>query len=170
MQIKKSQRVMFVGISDTFYRLKKMTNKEVSYNAEDESYKFVDEETAQTEVSSYAPAIGFEFNVDSEVKAQDPISEVFEKEKIGEEAVIQGCDIFLDKPYTNADLADVSANAVVAFKREYTVIPDSESGESGPLVYSGELSAKGRKIWGYATSDDDWKTCKFTEVKENVSI
>lgn len=162
MQIKKSDRVMFIEVEKSFYRFKKMTNKENSFNAEDEEYQYVDMATKEKEVSGYAPSTSIEFNVDNSIMAQKPIVDVFEKELLGTAAEITACEVHLDEDYTEGN---APTGAKKAFKRNYTVIPDSDSGEAGPLSYSGDLSAKAEKIWGYATTTDNWQTCTFTEEK-----
>jgi len=49
-----------------------------------------------------------------------------------------------------------------AVKRDFAVICDSEGNSMDAYTYSGNLKVKGEKVFGKASSADDWMTCTFT--------
>lgn len=161
MQILQSDRVLFLqgleGEDEKFYRVKKMTSKEQALNPSDEEYSYVDQATTEREVTSYAPEISFEFNGDDEVKGQEAIIEIYEKEKLGKDATITGVEVWTKSPIESHD------GKYKAYKREFTVIPDTFGGDPGPMIYSGSLSSKGEKVWGYVETTDNFQTVTFTE-------
>lgn len=161
MQILQSDRVLFMAkkgvVDNKFHRFRKMTSKEQGLNPSDEEYNYVDQETAETEVTSYSPEISYEFNGDDEVKAQEPIMDIYENERLGDDAVVTGTEVWTKKSIEGHE------GKYKAYKRDFTVIPDTFGGDPGPMIYSGTLKAKGKKIWGYATTDDNFETVTFTE-------
>lgn len=160
MQILQSDRILFIkgNLGDNkFHRFKKMTSKEQGLNPSDEEYNYVDQATSETEVTSYAPEISFEFNGDDEVKAQEPIMDIYENEKLGDEAVVTGVEAWTKTAISGHD------GKYKAYQRKFTVIPDTFGGDPGPMIYSGSLKAKGEKVWGYVTTDDKFETVTFTE-------
>lgn len=157
MQILQSDRVLFIEVEGKGHRFQKMTNKEQGLNPSDEEYSYVDQATTDTEVQGYTPEISYDFNGDDEVKAQEPIINIYENELLGDKAVVTGIEVF-----TKKTLVGYEGN-YKAYRRQFTVVPDTFGGDPGVMVYSGSLKAKGNKEWGYVTTEDNFQTVTFTE-------
>ena len=156
MQILQSDRVLFIEVESKGHRFKKMTNKEQGLNPKEEEYSYVDQETDETEVQGYAPEISYDFNADDEIKAQEPVINIYENELSGDKAVVTGIEVFIKEK-----LGGHEGN-YKAYKRQFTVVPDTFGGDPGVMVYSGSLKAKGSKEWGYVTTEDNFQTVTFT--------
>lgn len=154
---KRSDKVAFMGITKEgnelkFTRMTGFTELSKSMNPETYDRSYVDEKTQRSDVVSYAPEYSFSVDRDTDSPVSNLINEVFEMEKVGDDAKV---DIVVVDMLSGDD-----AGSYKATKRTYSVIPDSEDGDRA-LVQGGTFKACGDVIHGTATSDDEWKTCAF---------
>ena len=85
------------------------------------------------------------------------IVSITDGELLGSEAVRNVVIVDLSQP------AGETAGQFVAWKKPYSVIPDTEGDSTDAYTYSGTLRTAGESVKGYATSDDNWETLTFTE-------
>lgn len=133
----------------TNHRMKKFTKLEQSKNPQEYERQYVDEEFKRSDVVGYSPEIAYEFDYHYLNPVHTEIKEITDGEKTGDDAVVT--------------VYWVETTGGVAYKRDYSVIPDSEGGSLNAYTYSGKLKARGPAIAGTAASSDDWQTITFTE-------
>ena len=158
--IKRYKKLAFFGVPETnnggsvsyvFYRMKGFDEISTSKNPREYSRQYVDEEFEQTDVVGYNPSITFGFDRFSNDLVHNDIIEIFNKEKVGDDAV---------RPIIMVDMASDEKSAI---KRDFAVIAENEGSGLDAYKYSGTLRVKGEKVFGTATSDDDWQTCTLVE-------
>lgn len=158
---KRSDKVAFMGITSgegnevIFTRMTGFTELSKSMNPETYERKYVDENTQRSDVVAYAPEYSFSVDRDTDSAVSNLINEVFEREKVGDDAKVD--IVVVDMLSKNED------NSYKATKRTYSVIPDSEDGDSA-LVQGGSFKACSDVVVGSATSEDEWKTCTFQKA------
>lgn len=135
-----------------FQRMTKFTQLEKSMNPQEYNRKYVDEESQRTDVTGYAPAINYAFDKHKNNPVHDDIIMITNREMIGEDAIRQ--TLWVDTETGEAT------------KRNYSVIPNSEGGDSNVYTHSGTLKATGKLEHGTATSEDGWQTATFTPDPE----
>lgn len=133
----------------TYRRMTKFTQLEQSKNPQEYSRKYVDEANQRTDVVGYAPAINYAFDKHRNIDVHDDIIKITNNEYIAETAI--------------RTLIWVDTATGDAIQRDYSVIPNSEGGDSNVYTYSGTFKATGEAIHGRATSTDDWQTITFTD-------
>ncbi len=156
--VKRYKKLAFYGVptagnegSYTFYRMKGFDEISTAKNPKEYSRQYVDEEFEQTDVVGYTPSITFGFDRFSGDAVHEDIINIFDAEKVGADAV---------RPIIMVDMADDENGAI---KRDFAVIAENEGSGLDAYKYSGTFRVKGDKIFGKATSNDDWQTCTFTE-------
>ena len=156
--IKRYKKLAFFGVPETniggsvsyvFYRMKGFDEISTSKNPREYSRQYVDEEFEQTDVVGYNPSMDISKII--ELLKNNDIIEIFNKEKVGADAV---------RPIIMVDMASDEKSAI---KRDFAVIAENEGSGLDAYKYSGTLRVKGEKVFGTATSDDDWQTCTFVE-------
>ncbi len=152
---KRSDKVAFYGVPGadgeyTFYRMKGFSTLETSKNPKEYTRQYVDEEFEQTDVVGYSPSISFTLDQIKNDPVHEDIASIFNKESVGADAV------------RKIVVVDVASDDKSAISRDFAVVPDNEGSGMDAYVYSGTLKAKGEKIMGTATSDDEWQTCTFS--------
>ena len=63
-------------------------------------------------------------------------------------------------------MVDMTGTTKSAIKRDFAIVAESEGEGTEMYTYSGSMRVKGDKVFGTATSLDDWQTCTFTETSE----
>lgn len=157
---KRSDKVAFMGISGEgneviFKRMTGFTELSKSMNPETYDRKYVDMPTQISDIVAYAPEYSFSVDRDTDSPVSNLINEVFEMEKVGDDAKVD--IVIVDMLSKDGD------GSYKATKRTYSVIPDSEDGDSA-LVQGGSFKACGDVVIGSATSEDDWKSCTFQKA------
>ncbi len=158
--VKRCKKLAFYGVPQTvgdeavytYYRMKGFDDITTSKNPREYSRQYVDEEFEQTDVVGYNPSIAFGFDRFSDDAVHNDLMEIFNKEKVGADAV---------RPIIMVDLEDAEKSAIM---REFSVIAESEGSGTDLYKYSGSFRVKGEKVYGTAASDDEWQTCSFTEA------
>lgn len=160
--IKRCDKLAFIGVTNsnttTYTRMKGFTELSQSKNPKEYSRQYVDEESERTDIIGYAPEISYSFDEWEDNAAQKVITDITNKELIGDAAKVDIIIVDLSKEKK----PDGKFEAV---KRTFSVIPDSEGDSTEAYTYSGTLKANGEKVFGTASSGSDgsWETCTFTE-------
>lgn len=153
--VKRSDKIAFLGVNGEFVRMRGFTEFSISKNPKEYSRQYIDEEADRTDITGYSPEISYSFDEMSDNDAHKHIIEITNKELTGVNAKV---DIII------VDFNDnTSSDKYGAVKRSFSVIPDSEGDSMDAYTYSGTFKANGEKVFGTATSEDDWETCQFTE-------
>lgn len=154
------KRLAFMDVSESstgasFTRMTGFTSLSEGKEATEYSRQYVDEATERTDVVGYATAIEYEFDRYTNDPVCERLSQIADDELVGTDAQVDivSVDIFTEDAQKRA----------IARKRTYSVIPDTTGDGTDALIYSGSFSAASEIVKGYATSDDDWQTCTFTE-------
>lgn len=153
---KRSDKVAFYGVPTgegkyTFHRMKGFSDLSTSKNAKEYTRQYVDEAFEQTDVVGYSPSMSFTLDQMKNDPVHKDIADIYNNEKLGSDAI---------RPIV---IVDMLSDTKEAISREYAVIADGEGNGMDAYVYSGTLKAKGKKIKGTATSDDEWQTITFVE-------
>lgn len=143
------------GSEKALTRMTGFTSLSEGKEATEYSRQYVDEATERTDVVGYATSIDYEFDRYTNNPVCERLAEISDDELVGTDAqvIIVSVDIFTED----------SSKRAIARKRTYSVIPDTTGDGTDALIYSGSFSAASEITKGYATSDDGWKTCTFTE-------
>ncbi len=158
--VKRCKKLAFYGVPSgsgdgatyTYHRMKGFDDITTSKNPIEYSRQYVDEEFEQTDVVGYNPSVSFGFDRFADDLVHGDIVSIFDQEKVGADAV---------RPIIMVDIDKASGNAV---KRNFSVIAESEGTGVDLYKYSGNFRVKGEKVFGTATSNDDWQTCNFVEA------
>ena len=145
---KRSDKVAFLEVEGKLTRMEGFTTFSQSKNPTEYSRRYVDQDFENTDVTGYSPQIGFGFDQYEGNAVHDHIVEILDNEKLGNYAIVTIC------------VVDVTDNSAV--QREWTVVGDTEGDSMDAYTYSGNFRVKGNKVFGIASSDDNWATCTFT--------
>lgn len=154
--LNRADKVAFMGLTDnatTYNRMHGFTDMGKSANPSEYSRRYVDERTERSDVTGYAPEIGYGFDQTKGDKVQQVIVDITDDELTGKKVTIVTVDFSQE---------GATANTYVARKREYSVIPDSDGDSTDAYTYSGSFKAAGDIVKGTASSTDNWETCSFT--------
>ena len=149
---KRSDKVAFLEVNEVFTRMEGFTTFSQSKNPTEYSRRYVDQDFENTDVTGYSPQIGFGFDQYEGNDVHDLIVDILDNEKLGNDAIVTICVV---------DVTDGTA-----IKREWTVVGDSEGDSMDAYTYSGNFRVKGEKVFGTATSEDNWATCIFVPTEE----
>ena len=148
--VPRHKMLAFYGVPGTgqsgyvFQRMQFFTDLGLTKNPNEYSRKYVDEATERTDITAYAPAIGYAFDKHRDNMVLTDIVSITDGEKLGSDAV---------RP-----IVWVDTETGKGFMRNYTVIPDSEGDDSQVYTYSGTFKANGELTEVTATSADNWMT------------
>lgn len=151
---KRSDKVAFLEVNEVFTRMEGFTTFSQSKNPTEYSRRYVDQDFENTDVTGYSPQIGFGFDQYEGNDVHDLIVDILDNEKLGNDAIVTICVV---------DVTDGTA-----IKREWTVVGDSEGDSMDAYTYSGNFRVKGEKVFGTATSEDNWATCIFVPKNEEL--
>ena len=158
--VQRSKRVAFMGVSAAdgemvFERMTNFTTMTSSKNPKEYSRQYVDEDAERSDVVGYAPSIEFSYDRHTNTPVHELLSEIHDKEKLGNDAHVEivSVDLFSDDGNGNCR----------ATKRTYSVIPDTDGDGTDALIYSGTFKSVSEIEEGYATSEDGWKTAKYVK-------
>lgn len=155
--VKRSDKVAFYGINDgqtvTYKRMTGFTDMSISKNPKEYTRQYIDEEFEQSDVVGFSPAISFTFDCYLNNDIHKDITDISDLEYTGGNAVR---DIVI------VDFTREDEDGYYAVKRPFSVIVDTEGASSDAYQISGTFKVKGEKIFGVATSDDDWESCTFS--------
>lgn len=157
--VKRSDKLAFFGVADaegtvTYYRMKGFNEIATKKGPIEYSRQYVDQEFEQSDVVGYSPSISYSFDQFEDDAVHMDLASIAERELVGDKAVRSIIMVDLSRKEE-----DESCPAV---KRDFAVICDSEGNSMDAYTYSGNLKVKGEKVFGKASSADDWMTCTFT--------
>ena len=157
--IKRSEKLAFMevteGNSTVYKRMTGFTEFSLSKNPREYSRKYIDEDMERSEVVGYSPAISYKFDTDPENSVHQFLCKVADRELLGTDAE---CNIVV------ADLSNLDADgSAKATMRKFSVIPQNEGDDKDTYTVSGSFRAAGVKIFGTATTADNWQTLTFAE-------
>lgn len=164
--IKRSDKLAFIGTSGTesttFTRMKGFTELSMSKNPKEYSRQYIDEEAERTDIIGYSPELSYAFDEFEDDAAQKIITEITNKELIGDAAKVDIVIVDLSREVSG------SSGKFEAVKRTFSVIPDSEGDSTDAYTYSGTFKANGEKVFGTAASGavGSWETCTFTASED----
>lgn len=145
---KRCDKVAFMGVNGTYYRMTNFTEITTSKNPKEYSRQYVDEEFARDSVVGYNPSISYGFDYDSENPVHGLLKNIIDNELVGDEAAVE---------IIMVDIADADGvNSGIS--RRWSVIPDSEGGSLDAYTYSGSFRADGGKENVSVVSADGWQT------------
>ncbi len=159
--VKRSDKLAFFGVTDaqgavTYHRMKGFNEIATQKGPIEYSRQYVDQEFEQSDVVGYSPSISYSFDQFEDNAVHGDLVQIAEHELVGSKAV---------RSIVMVDLSRVDAEGgCPAVKRDFAVICESEGDSMDAYTYSGALKVKGEKVFGTATSADDWETCSFTEA------
>lgn len=155
--VKRSEKLAFIKVNEggkeTYVRMKDFTELSLAANPKEYTRKYIDEDMERSTVVSYQPTISYKFDYNNESKVHEAFLNVSENELVGEETL---CTIVV------VDISKKMEGGYLAASRDFYIIPDREGDDPDTYTFSGSLKARGSKIFGCATSDDDWQTMTFT--------
>ncbi len=159
-KLKRSDKLAFLSVSDgdsvTCHRLKNFTEFSVSKNPVNYSRQYIDEDFERNDVVGYAPSIAYSFDYDNSNEAHKEIVKITDNELCGDKALVEM--VFVDLASSK------DGAAATAVKRAWSAIPDKEGSDTNTYNYSGTFRANGEKVFGTATSSDNWQTCTFSAL------
>lgn len=138
------------GDTYEYYRMRFFTELGMTKNPNEYSRKYVDEATERTDITAYTPEISYAFDKYRSDSVLDDIIRITNEEKLGSDAVRQ--------------IIWVDTETGAGILRRYTVVPDSEGGDSQVYTYSGKFKANSEPTKVTATTANDWSTITYTEV------
>lgn len=137
--VKRSDKVAFMntGTVETpvWTRMRKFTELSNSKNPTEYSRTYVDEDGEVTDVTGYAPEIGYAFDEYTENPVHTKIATITDDELKGDDALVE--ILVVDKTSAN------QSGECEARKRTYAVIPDADGDSTDAYTYSGSLKSNG---------------------------
>ena len=153
-RVERSQKVAFmkVGETGTFNRMQGFTAFPPAKNATTYERTYVDEKGPRTDTVGMSESIEYTFDYYKGNPVHDAIVEITDKEKIGDEAIVEIMIV---------DLMDLASTTFPAKKRAYSVTPGTEGDGTDTYAYGGTFTSNGEVEIGTATTTDDWMTATF---------
>lgn len=136
----------------TYHRMRKFTQFSHSKNPIEYSRQYVDEPFQQTDVVGFSPSYAYAFDKHTDLAVQNDIIKITDDELLGEDAV---------RPIVIVNTSDSNA---VCYKRDYSIIPNSEGDNINVYTYSGNMKAHGDKVEVAVETTDDYETITVVEA------
>lgn len=157
--VKRTGKMSFFGVgssvSHTFTRMEGFTEIGTSKNATEYERQYVDEDFKRTDVTGYNTSKSYSFDRYTGNAVHDDIINITENELCGQDAVreIVTVDMTTVREGDDKFYAD-------AYRRQYSVIPDTDGDKTDCMTYSGTFKARGEleKIQ-VSSVTADWQTC-----------
>ncbi len=159
--VKRCEKLSFFGVvgadnTVTYHRMKGFNEIAVSKNPKEYTRQYVDEEFEQSDVVGYSPSIAFSFDQFADDAVHCDLADIAERELVGDGAIRSVIVVDLSRE-------DGSEGSHPAVKRDFCVVCQNEGNSMDAYTYSGSLRVKSEKVFGTASSSDDWQTCQFAE-------
>lgn len=155
--VKRSDKVAYYGVptdAGTVYkRMTGFTDITVTKNPKEYKRQYIDQEFEQSDIVGFAPVISFSFDQFSGNEVHDDIMKIADNELVGEDAV---------REIVMVDFSNGKENPT-AVKREFSVIVENEGSGMDGYIVKGSFKVKGEKVFGNASSADDFATITFAE-------
>ena len=155
---KRCDKLAFYGVKSengevTYKRMTGFTDITVTKNPKEYKRQYIDQEFEQSDIVGFAPVISFSFDQFSGNEVHDDIMKIADNELIGEDAV---------REIVMVDFSNGKENPT-AVKREFSVIVENEGSGMDGYIVKGSFKVKGEKVFGNASSADDFATITFAE-------
>ena len=163
--VRRNEKVNFMEVANgEFNRMKFFTAMGEEKNPMEYSRQYVDEAYERVDVVGISSGVSFSMDQRTNDEVHEIIVDIFEKEKLGDDATVTILSVDFTKPIELTE----GGVAYKAKKRDFSVIPGSEGGEAEVYSYEGTFRAKGATIDGIAVFDsdaptDELETCTFQE-------
>lgn len=160
--VRRSEKVNFMKTSDdTYNRMKFFTAMEEEKNPLEYSRQYVDESFERVDVTGISSGVSFSMDERTNDPVHEVIVDIFENEKLGSDATVTILSVNFTKevPVEEGD----SGVAYEAKERVFSLIPESEGGESEVYTYSGTLRAQGSTKHGIAVFAEEAPTDQLEE-------
>ena len=159
--VKRHQRVAFMdtdttGSAQKFERMTGFTSMTNSKNPTEYSRQYVDRESEDTDVVGYSPSVSYSFDRHTNTPVHERIAQVHDGELTGSDALV---DILIVDIF---DHVGTEADAYVARKRTYAIIPDADGDGNDALIYTGSFKSKSDIEEGMATLSEDGKVATYS--------
>ena len=155
--VKRCDKVAYYGVpteeGTVFKRMTGFTDISVSKNPKEYKRQYIDQEFEQSDIVGFSPVISFGFDQFSGNDVHDDIMKIADYELVGDDAVREIIIIDFSTDQENP----------AAIKREFSVVVENEGDGMEGYRVKGSFKVKGEKVFGKATSDDDFETAVFTE-------
>lgn len=155
--VTREKKVAFIGLGQkdatTFTRMTKFTSMAKSSNPSEYTRRYVDEASDTSDITGYSPSIAYAFDQYENNPVHKDIVGITEGEKIGDDAI----RTIVTVDFTQPD--EGTPTNFKAIKRNFSVIPDADGGDTNAYTYSGNLKSAGGREEVVVTSSDNWKTC-----------
>lgn len=165
--IKRSEKLAFMGIATTgsggttttvYKRMTGFTEMSTSKNPKEYSRKYIDEGFERSDVVGYSPSMSYKYDEEVGNDVHALLADIADNELTGEGAKVSILIVDLSAPTTSGGS---SFNAIL---RDFSVIPSSEGDDADTFTRSGNFKAAGDKVFGTASTSDEWQTATFTEA------
>ena len=152
--------VAFLGVKANdkvvYKRMRGFEEMSTSRNPEKYEPKYVDEKNKKSIVTGYATSISYKFDYEVNYDVHSVITNITELEKTGCDAVVEIVIVNTAKP------AATGASSFAAYRRKFTVTPNTDGDDANVMKYSGSFDANGELEVGTATTKDEWETAEFS--------
>ena len=153
--------VAFMGVKSgetvVYKRMRGFEEMSTSRNPEKYEPKYVDEKNKRSTVTGYATSTSYKFDYDPDNEVHSVITDITELEKTGKDAVVEIVIVNMAKPSAEG------GSSFAAFRRKFTVTPNTDGDDANVMKYSGSFDANGELEVGTATTKDEWDTAEFTK-------
>lgn len=158
--VQRSQKVSFMKVDTNYNRMKGFTTLNTSKNPIEYDRQYVDDAFETSDVVGMSPSTEFEMDRYTNDPVHDIIVDMFDNEKVGDDANITILVVDLTKEDTE------TTGSFEAVERVYSCVPDGEGDGTDAYIYTGTFKVKGEKVKGLAATSDGWATCTFTPDSE----
>lgn len=117
-------------------------------NPKEYSRQYVHEKTERSDVVGFAPSIAYSADMHSGDPCVERVAKAHDEEQIGNAAHVEIVAVNLWEKGT-------AEGTYVAYKRTYSIIPDSKGDGTEALIYSGNLKAVGESEKGEFNAKDN---------------
>lgn len=150
--ILRADKVAFMEIGSEFNRMRGFKNLANAKNPKEYTRQYVDERSEVTDVVGMSESREFEFDQYTNDPVHNKMVEIFEDEKLGDDAKVNILTVDKNK-------ATEENNAIM---RSYTVIPDASGDGVDAYVFTGRFTAAGPAKAVKATISEDGLTATVT--------
>lgn len=154
--VQRSQRVSYLKVDTDYKRLRGFTTLTTSKNPIEYERQYVDEAFATSDVVGMSPSTEFEMDYYTNDPVHEVIADIFNNEKVGDDANVTILVVDLTKESTE------TPGSYEATERVFACVPDGEGDGTEAYIYTGTFKVKGEKVKGLATSSDDFQSVTFT--------
>ena len=159
--VTRNKKVAFMDVSTTsianFLRMTKFTEISKSKNPQEYSRNYVDGDGEVTDVTGYSEELSYSFDLHTGNLVHEKLVDITDNEKTGADALVRILIVDFTKP---------KGTGFEARLRTYSVVPDTEGGETEAYTYSGAFRKNSTMTVGVATMSEDNTVATFVAEQE----